>query len=273
MIQSILSQTFTDFEFIILNDSPENSELEQIVKSYSDSRIRYYTNDKNLGITQSRNKLIDLSRGQYLAIADHDDISVPTRLELEANFLDSNPHIGAVGGQIQEIRNGLIKKTGVRPMHDNDIKLSLINDAYTCNPVHSGCMIRKSVLITSGVRYDAAWTPCEDRKLFLDLIPHTCFHNLSDIVLQYVWTGRNTTLTQWQKMYDLPPMLVMHARARFPYYYDEWKQKNRHRQIDYITVIRLFGFIPFIKIKHQHGQQKVYLFGFIQLYRRQRKSF
>lgn len=267
MIESILSQTFTDFEFIILNDSPENTELDTIVKSYQDKRIRYFINEKNLGIAESRNKLIDLANGEYIAIADHDDISLPNRLELESKYLDTHPHIGAVGGHVIEIRNNSEQRIIKRPINDHDIKISLINDKYVCNPVHSGCMIRKSVLINSGVRYNKKWTPCEDRMLFMDLIPHTCFHNLEQVVLKYVWTGDNTTMRQRQKMYDLPPKIVMNARQQYPMYYNEWMQ-NRHPETDQRTIrIKLMGFIPFIKIKNSHGIRKIYLFDAIQLFR------
>ena len=220
-----------------------------------------------MGITKSRNKLIELARGEYLAVADHDDISTPNRFELEVGFLDANPHIGAIGGNEIEIRNGIEHATERRPTHDHDIKLSLINDAYVCNPVHSGCMIRKSVLIKSGVRYREEWSPCEDRMLFVDLIPHTCFHNLNDVVLKYVWTGENTTLRHWQKMYDLPPIIVANARAKYPVYYDEWKWQQRNKPMRQTRWVKLFGFIPFIKIKHKHGQTKIYLFDMIQLAR------
>lgn len=267
MIESILGQTYGDFEFLLLNDSPDNKNMERIVKSYDDARIKYMENDCNMGITKSRNKLIDMARGQYIAVADHDDISTPRRFELEVAVLDANPHIGAVGGNVIEIRNGVEHPTAKRPMHDNDIKLSLINDAYTCNPIHSGCMIRKSVLVQSGVRYNEEWSPCEDRMLFMDLIPHTCFHNVSDVVLKYVWTGDNTTLRQWQRMYDLPPMIVANARRQYPIYYDVWKWNHRHQPEHKIQRVKLFGFIPLIKIKYQHGQKKIYLFDFIQLAR------
>ena len=127
-------------------------------------------------------------------------------------------------------------------------------------------MIRKSVLEKSGVRYNEEWSPCEDRMLFLDLLPHTCFHNLDDIVLKYVWTGDNTTLRQWQKMYDLPPMIVVNARTKFPMYYDEWKWNNRTKiNTPWIKKIKLFGFIPLIKIKQRGGDKKVYLFNKIVL--------
>ena len=267
MIESILNQTYGDFEFLLLNDSPDNRELEKIVNSYSDARIIYMENEENLGITKSRNKLIELARGEFLAVADHDDISTPNRFELEAGFLDANPHIGAIGGNIIEIRNGVEYQTEKRPIHDHDIKLSLINDTYVCNPVHSGCMIRKSVLIKSGVQYNEHWSPCEDRMLFVDLIPHTYFHNLDEVVLKYVWTGDNTTLRHWQKMYDLPPTIVANARAKYPIYYDEWKRTHQQKPTQRTRWIKLFGFIPLVKIRHKHGQTKIYLFDKIQLIR------
>ena len=73
-IASILNQTFTDFEFLILDDCP-NDTRERIVKPYEDKRIKYSINEKNLGISASRNKLIEMAQGEYLAIFDHDDIS------------------------------------------------------------------------------------------------------------------------------------------------------------------------------------------------------
>lgn len=269
MIDSILNQTYTDFEFLILNDSPDNKKLKEIVKSYKDKRIKYYENKENLGITKSRNKLIDLARGEYLAVADHDDISMPNRFELELNFLEKNPHIGAVGGNVIEIKDGTPLPYSARPIHDHDIKLSLVNDTYVCNPIHSGCMIRKSVLIESGVRYNEKWSPCEDRMLFLDLMAHTCFHNLEDVVLKYIWTGENTTLRHWQKMYDLPPQIVIYARQKYPMYYDEWKLKQLTQKPPKTTRIniKLFGFIPLFSITNKHDNIKFYLFNIIPIFR------
>lgn len=72
-ISIILSQTFTDFEFLILNDSPENTKLDSIVKSFHDKRIKYYKNEKNLGISGAKNRLIELSKGEYIDFVDSDD--------------------------------------------------------------------------------------------------------------------------------------------------------------------------------------------------------
>ncbi len=77
-IDSVLNQTYTDFELILLDDCPTDTR-EHVVCTYNDERIRYLKNERNLGITPSRNKLLDLARGEYIAVMDHDDISHPER--------------------------------------------------------------------------------------------------------------------------------------------------------------------------------------------------
>ena len=88
-IESVLNQTFSDFEFIVLDDCSPDPNVEKVVKSYTDPRIRFYRNERNLGISQTRNKLIDLASGEYLAVMDHDDVSLPERFEKEAAYLDA----------------------------------------------------------------------------------------------------------------------------------------------------------------------------------------
>ena len=80
-IDSILAQTFADFELLILNDCSTNADVEEVVKSYTDPRIVYAVNERNLGISPSRNRLLDMAQGEYLAVMDHDDISLPERFE------------------------------------------------------------------------------------------------------------------------------------------------------------------------------------------------
>ena len=96
-IDGILGQTFSDFELIIVNDASTDANVERVVKSYEDSRIRYYVNEKNLGISETRNKLIDLAQGEYLAVHDHDDVSLPERFAKQVAYLDMHPEIGVLG--------------------------------------------------------------------------------------------------------------------------------------------------------------------------------
>ena len=100
-IESILNQTFSDFEFLILDDCPDDSR-ERIVKSYDDKRIKYIKNEKNLGITPSRNRLMQMAKGEYLAVFDHDDVSLPTRLEKQVQYLDANLDVGVVSSWVKE---------------------------------------------------------------------------------------------------------------------------------------------------------------------------
>ena len=89
-IESILKQIFTDFEFLIVDDCPSDTR-EAIVKSYNDSRIVYSINPQNFGIAGVRNKLIDMAQGEYLAIMDHDDVSLPERFQKQVEILDAHP--------------------------------------------------------------------------------------------------------------------------------------------------------------------------------------
>ena len=100
-IDSVLAQTYPDFELIILNDgSPDNTD--EVVKKYQDKRIRYYKNKQNKGIAYSRNRATSLARGKYIMIMDDDDISLPTRIEKQTEYLNAHPNIDVLAGQIKD---------------------------------------------------------------------------------------------------------------------------------------------------------------------------
>ena len=94
-IDSILAQTYTNFELIILNDG-STDRTESIILSYKDPRIRYVKNESNLKLIKTLNKGIDLARGKYIARMDADDISLPTRFEKEIEYMESHPTCGVV---------------------------------------------------------------------------------------------------------------------------------------------------------------------------------
>lgn len=257
MIESILNQTFTDFEFLILNDSPENKEIEKIVKSYKDKRIKYFKNDKNMGITPSRNKLMDMACGEYIAVFDHDDISVPSRLEQQVNFLDKNPHVGVVSGWLKFFGN----KTMIlkNPEYDNDIKIFMTDD---CVIAHTAAMIRKSVLDENNIRYDEYYSPSEDYKLWAQLMPLTHFYNIPNVLVLYRYIDGNTTNTQQDKMVSTSNAIRLELRNKYSAYYAEY----RSRTIEHSGTtfrFRLFGLVPIFKIKNSW----VFLFEFIPIFK------
>lgn len=239
-IESILNQTFTDFEFIIMNDSPDNTDLEKFVLSFQDKRIRYIKNDKNIGISASRNKLIDLARGKYIAVFDHDDISHPTRLEKQVAFMNANPYVGVVGTWAHWFgKKDFIRKN---PKYDTDIKIRLTD---VCAIMHTTAMIRKSVLTENNIRYEEQYTPAEDYRLWGQLMQYTDFHNLQEVLVEYRWEDANTSNKNSDKMNIAHNSIKMQICNKFPMYRLAFERSLRRIRI------RLFGKIPLIKIKNK----------------------
>lgn len=96
-INSVLKQTFEDFEPIIVNDGSTDNTA-QVVRGYADSRIVLIENDRNIGVSKSCNHAMSIAKGEYLARMDADDICVPERLQLQVRFMENNPDIGISGG-------------------------------------------------------------------------------------------------------------------------------------------------------------------------------
>ena len=242
MIESILNQTFTDFEFLILSDSPDNTEIDEIVASYHDKRIKYSKNERNMGITPSRNKLLKMACGEYVAIFDHDDISVPERLALCVEYLDKNPHVGVVSGWLQFFGtdDSLVKN----PESDTDIK---IYTTVNCYVAHTAAMIRKSVLTDHNIEYEEYYTPAEDYRLWARLMDVTHFHNLQTVLVRYRWFGNNTSATFANRTEVARRSISLQLQNKYPSYYREY---CRRFEPETRIKVRLFGFIPLFKIKH-----------------------
>ncbi len=256
-IESILNQTFTDFEFLILNDSPNNKEIENIVKEYAkhDKRIKYYKNEKNMGITPSRNKLLDLAKGEYLAIFDHDDISVPERLEKQVKYLDENPQVGVVSGWVEYF--GEFSSILKAPETDAVTKIFLTTK---CVVPHTAAMIRKSVLINNNIEYEEYYTPCEDYRLWARLMDVTHFYNFQEVLVKYRFLPTNTSHKQSSQMAEKDLLIRNEICDSHMFLKQEYEHKYNLRTK---FRLRLFGKIPLIKIK----QDIVYLFEFIPLFK------
>ena len=193
MIQSILNQTFIDFELLLLDDCTTDSR-EDIIKSYNDPRINYFQNEKNFGISKARNKLIDLSNGEYLAVLDHDDIALPTRLEKQVEYLDNHKDVGVVSAQWKSFPKENTKSNN--PENDHDIKVAL---SEYCIVSHTVSMIRKSILIDNNIRYEEEYSPSEDYMLWCRLINYTKFYNIPEVLGLYRIHSGSTSNNQSKK--------------------------------------------------------------------------
>lgn len=179
-IESVLGQTWTDFEFLILNDGSTDKSFE-IIKSYSDSRIRFVENEKNVGLISTLNKGINLSRGKYIARMDCDDISLPQRLEKQASFLDTHPEIGVCGSWIQIFSDDMsyIQKYALT---SEEIRCTML---FYCGLAHPTVIIRKNIILKYQLYYDCEYIHAEDYELWQRLFNHTVFANIPEVLLHY----------------------------------------------------------------------------------------
>ncbi len=213
-IESILNQTFSDYEFIIINDgSTDNSE--NIITSFSDPRIRYHKNTQNLGLSATLNKGINFSNGKYIARMDADDISLPDRFLEQVKFLDTHPDYGIVGTlfAVKYFPKQTLEIGGVRLIENEDLKLAMRYSNIYC---HGEVMIRKSLLINNKLLYNPEYTATEDYDLWRKLAPFTKFKTLPQILYIYSVHPQNVSSTKSQQMLDQSKLISEQIKKSFP---------------------------------------------------------
>lgn len=164
-VDSILNQTFKDFEFLIINDG-STDKTEAILKSYDDPRIKVYNNRENIGLSKSLNIGLQMAKGEYISRQDADDISMPERLKMQVDFLNNHPDY-AVIGTFAQVLNEDSGKTQLwkKPIADADLRKFLKKSNCI---VHGSAMIRKSSLLDVGFYY-APMEKSQDYELWLRL--------------------------------------------------------------------------------------------------------
>ncbi|MFC5269336.1 glycosyltransferase family 2 protein [Adhaeribacter terreus] len=189
-IDSILFQTFTDFEFLIFNDGSTDNSAE-IVRSYNDPRILFFDEPKSQSWVSLLNKGIKLARGKYIARMDSDDISLPHRFEKQVAFMDNNLQVGLCSAWLETIGpNTHISKE--RPIGHVAIKHQLL----IANPIaHALVMIRAQVLKANNLYYNETFLAAQDTEFWGRLIHFTKFQIIPDVLYLYrMHPQQNTTL-------------------------------------------------------------------------------
>ncbi len=178
-IDSVLNQTFSNFEYIIINDA-SSDRTHDIIKTYTDERINYIINPENLGLTKSLNKAISMAQGKYIARMDADDICQPDRLSEQVLYMESNSDIGICGTNFEVIGK---KKRSHFPLDHETINIKLFQGI---NPLaHPSVIIRKELFIDKKIFYDENIKYAQDYKLWVDAVKHIKLANISDILLKY----------------------------------------------------------------------------------------
>ena len=177
-MDSILNQTFTDFELLVLDDGSTDRSAE-IIQSYNDPRIRYILCSHNFVDTLNRG--IEEARGKYIARMDSDDIMLPHRLQVQYDYMEQHPDIAVCGSSVQWFGT---QQQDVFCTNNHD---ELVNLMIKHNPIpHPSTIIRRSVLMEHNIRYRHEFVLAEDYKMWTDMVKAgQRLHNLPEILLRY----------------------------------------------------------------------------------------
>lgn len=191
-VESILNQTFSDFELIIVEDA-SSDRTTQIIQQFvkKDPRIRLVSNNSHLGIAASRNIGNSLALGEYIAVMDHDDVSLPERFEKQVNFLRAHPNIGVVGTNYSEIdENGYLRDfTSHYSETPGIIRWRMF---FGIQFLHPTLMMRKEIIQEYHFTYKREFEICPDYDLIFNVSRNFNIANLSEVLYNYRRHGSNT---------------------------------------------------------------------------------
>ena len=187
-VESILDQTFRDFEFLVIDDGSSDRSVE-IVEAYDDARIRLVRNDRQIELVRTLNRGMDLARGRYVARMDADDISLPERLERQVDFLEANPDVGACGTWVALMgdREGEIWR---HPESATGILCRLLFHAALAHP--TVCM-RREMFDRHALRFDETYPHAEDYELWGRASEFFPLANVGSVLLRYRTHGGSVT--------------------------------------------------------------------------------
>jgi glycosyltransferase involved in cell wall biosynthesis len=192
-INSILCQTFSDFELIIIDDASKDNTW-SLITAFDDSRIRKYRNANNLGISLTRNALIELAEGTYVAWLDADDISTFNRLEVQFNFLENNIDYVFIGSSafVIDVHGNSKGKWEFVDNYDY-IKVGLF---FKNQFVQSSIMVRSDIIKL--IKYDVLAQPVEDYLMWYQLTKHGKATNLEECLVSYRIHPSGATLSRFE---------------------------------------------------------------------------
>lgn len=178
-LASILAQSLTDYEVLLIDDGSTDRSVE-VMRAYRDPRIRIVCNGTNLGIPKTRNRGLQLARGEYIALLDSDDLAHPRRLEKQVAFLDRHPDYAEVGswGRAVDAQGRVLPRVKRQPVHPEDVAVQLL---FRCCLSNRSIMARTEILRAYGYRED--YPRCQDYELHVRLAKRYKLGNLPEVLV------------------------------------------------------------------------------------------
>lgn len=199
-MDSILDQTYEEFEFLIINDGSTDSSV-NIIESYEDERIRLVHNTENIGLIKTLNKGIEIASGKYIVRMDADDIAEKNRIETQVNFMENNSEVAVAGsnGVMFLSSKPMIKKPTDFPTRYSEIRCKLLFESPV---MHPAVIIRKSVLLENNYRYRDEYKATEDYGLWMEIAKDHKIVNISQKLLRYRIVSSSITNQALKRMND-----------------------------------------------------------------------
>jgi glycosyltransferase involved in cell wall biosynthesis len=210
-VESVLNQTYRDFELIVVDDASRDDSL-AIIEGFTDPRIHIIRHSTNIGAALSRNDALATARGDLIAIMDADDVAAPTRLEKQVAFLDVHLDIGVVGcGVYNSVdTTGAVLCTSFLPTDNETLQRTLME--RWCF-LHPSITFRKSLYESVG-GYRKAFEPAEDHDLLLRMLEHTKASNLNECLMRYRVNPRGLSVLGQAYINELGEIAMRLARRR-----------------------------------------------------------
>jgi len=215
-IESILCQTFEDFQLLIIDDASTDHTVD-IISQYKDNRIRCIKNKINIGIASSLNKGLTMTNSPYVARMDGDDISESTRFEKQLAYMKANPNLSILGSHMKLIdENGNVLKVQPKEIGYTNIKLGLFFGRTSL--AHPSLLIRKSQLDKYHLRYDSAFAYAEDYDLYCRACHYLELDNYPEYFIQYrIHSDSVSQKFHERQILDAKMALYLHLqRLKFP---------------------------------------------------------
>lgn len=257
-IESILNQTFKDFEFIIINDG-STDKTPKIIEKYakSDKRIKFIDNEKNAGIVAALNQGLNFCRGEYIARMDSDDISLPTRFAKQVKYMDQHPECGACSTWAEKFGPNITKDRILTYMPTVKLLDFLIYGDKVLNP---GSMVRRSVLVDNNIKYNPAYKYAEDYAFWAEVCKYAEIHNLQEVLLKYRWHDGNVSVTHRKTQLECAEKIRKSILSDL-LSYDTDVEKLLRMTREVHERFWLFGILPIIRRKqYSIAKTKYYLF-------------